>query len=161
MYDSKNNHHFWLKISIFRKILQESRIFDKLSQCLFKTGSFLSKTTIFIENPHFLSVNSSKINVFVNKIHSFLIKMRILVIFMDYNDWFKPRNVILAQKTLFTKNRLTTNYLTDKSVNGQFVGINFFSSYLMVNFWTDIPKLTNHWPLMRISSKNILWLHFP
>ena len=39
---------------------------------------------------------------------------------------FLPRKVIFAQKTLFTKNRLTTNYLTDKSVNGQFVGINFF-----------------------------------
>ena len=39
---------------------------------------------------------------------------------------FLPNNFVFAQNTLFTKNRLTTNYLTDKSVNGHFVGINFF-----------------------------------
>ena len=46
--------------------------------------------------------------------------------FLIKNDSFLPNNFVFAQNTLFTKNRLTTNYLTDKSVNGHFVGINFF-----------------------------------
>ena len=61
--------------------------------------------------------------IFLCKKADFQSKRRFLIKKMTV---FLPRKVIFAQKTLFTKNRLTTNYLTDKSVNGQFVGINFF-----------------------------------